>query len=85
MNKKDILIVTALEQETQGLLKDFDLLYTGVGKINATYKLTEFLNDYSRVDQLVFKKQYVQPELVINYGTAGSRELSIGSIVIPHG
>ena len=37
MNKKDILIVTALEQETQGLLKDFDLLYTGVGKINATY------------------------------------------------
>jgi len=81
MNKKDILIVTALEQETQGLLKDFDLLYTGVGKINATYKLTEFLNDYSRVDQLVFKKQYVQPELVINYGTAGSRELSIGELV----
>ena len=42
---KGILIVCALEQETQGQacqdqLKDYNVLYTGVGKVNATYTLT---------------------------------------------
>ena len=30
-----ILIVCALEVETQGQLDDYDVLYTGVGKVNA--------------------------------------------------
>ena len=38
MYGKDILIVCALEQETQGQLEDWNVLYTGVGKVNATYK-----------------------------------------------
>ena len=39
MNKRDILIVCALEQETpdynhrKGQLEGYDILYTGVGKI----------------------------------------------------
>ena len=38
-----ILIVCALTEETQGELMDYDVLYTGVGKINATYELTRYL------------------------------------------
>ena len=38
MNKDKILIVCALEVETQEQLNDYDVLYTGVGKVNATYK-----------------------------------------------
>ena len=38
------LIVCALEVETQGQLDDYDVLYTGVGKVNATYALTSHLD-----------------------------------------
>ena len=44
LNKDDILIVCALEIETQGQLEDYDILYTGVGKVNATFKLTKRLS-----------------------------------------
>jgi len=71
MNKDDILIICALEQETVGQLEDWNILYTGVGKVNATYKLTERLTDYN----------YTKPKLVINYGTAGSRKSPIGELV----
>ena len=72
--KKDILIVCALEQETQGQLGDYDpdVLYTGVGKVNATYKLTSYLESFG---------EYMPYKIVINYGTAGSRELPIGELV----
>ena len=81
MNSKDILwslqpmIVCALKRETQGQLDDdYDVVYTGVGKINATFhlygKLGEIYNSYQEL-----------PKLVINYGTAGSRELPIGELV----
>ena len=73
MNKQDILIVCALEQETQGQLKDWDVLYTGVGKVNATLKLTQKLQ--------IDRSLPPSPKLVINYGTAGSRELPIGELV----
>ena len=47
--KKDILIVCALEQETQGQLDNYfdderQILYTGVGKVNATFKLAQRLH-----------------------------------------
>ena len=72
--KKDILIVCALEQETQGQLGDYDpdVLYTGVGKVNATYKLTSYLESFG---------EYMPYKIVINYGTAGSRDLPIGELV----
>ena len=55
-----ILIVSALELETNNQLKEYQVLHTGVGKINATYNLT---------DTLLFDCD----DLVINYGTAGSK------------
>jgi adenosylhomocysteine nucleosidase len=76
MNKDDILIVCALEQETQGQLDDWNVLYTGVGKINATYKLTELFGTYH--SRPAIRRNY---EVVVNYGTAGSRELPIGELV----
>ena len=72
--KQDVLIVCALEQETQGQLGDYDpdVLYTGVGKVNATYKLTSYLESFG---------EYMPYKIVINYGTAGSRKLPIGELV----
>ena len=59
------LIVCALPQETQTKLNvwagaKYDLLYTGVGKVNATYSLMKAFID----------RDY---DLVINYGTAASK------------
>ena len=68
LNKDDILIVCALEIETQGQLEDYDILYTGVGKVNATFKLTKRLSGFA-------------PKLVINYGTAGSRKIKKKTLV----
>ena len=45
LNKKT-LIVCALEVETQGQLEDYDVLYTGVGKVNATLALTRKFGKY---------------------------------------
>ena len=80
MNKDDIVIVCALEQEVNGELDDYlpdprQIIYTGVGKVNATGQLTERLHSSHL--------QYLppMPKLVINYGTAGSRELPIGELV----
>jgi len=71
----DILIVCALEEETVGQLDDWNVLYTGVGKVNTTLKLTQRLHS-SHLHYLP-----PMPKLVINYGTAGSRELPIGELV----
>ena len=70
--KGDILIVCALEQETQGQLEDWNVLYTGVGKVNATYKLTQKFGKFG---------SYIPYDLIINYGTAGSRRSPIGELV----
>ena len=80
MNKSDILIVCALEIETQGQLDNYfdderQILYTGVGKVNATLKLTQRLHS----SYLHYLPK--MPELVINYGTAGSRKSPIGELV----
>tara|TARA_R100000315_G_C5201046_1_gene118224 strand:+ start:220 stop:816 length:597 start_codon:yes stop_codon:yes gene_type:complete len=71
LNKK-ILIVCALEVETQGQLENYDVLYTGVGKVNATYKLTTHFGKYG---------SYIPYDLVINYGTAGSRKIKKKTLV----
>jgi adenosylhomocysteine nucleosidase len=53
------IIVTALEDEAQGLEKYAPVIHTGIGKVNAC------INLYAAV--LTHK-----PNLVINYGTAGA-------------
>ncbi len=67
-----ILIVCALEIETQCQLEDYDVLYTGVGKVNATLELTQKFGKSG---------SYIPYDIVINYGTAGSRDLPIGELV----
>ena len=69
--KNTTLIVSALEMETQGQLDDWQLIYTGVGKVNATMYLMDRLEDYN----------FIRPELVINYGTAGSKKYKQGELV----
>ena len=73
MNKKDILIVCALEQETNNKLDNRNVIYTGVGKVNATYELTAELFFQRKISHL--------PKLVINIGTAGSREIPLHTLV----
>ena len=70
---KNILIVSALEVETQNQLNDYDVLYTGVGKVNATYHLTKGI-----VERI---SKGSRPELIINYGTAGSRKIKKKTLV----
>ena len=71
VNKKT-LIVCALEVETQGQLEDYEVLYTGVGKVNATYKLTQKFGKLG---------SHIPFDLVINYGTAGSRKFNKDELV----
>lgn len=57
---KKIILLVALEDELpHNILPKFHIEYTGVGKINATFKTAEVIQDYS-------------PTSIINYGTAGS-------------
>lgn len=53
------LLVAALEDETCGLERFGPIIHTGLGKVNAAIKLYDAVAKY-------------QPELVINYGTAGA-------------
>jgi len=69
---RPILLVLALEQENhQQKLDKFadEILYTGVGKINATFALTQKL-----------LQMPVKP-LVINVGSAGSHSFNAGMVV----
>jgi adenosylhomocysteine nucleosidase len=64
-----MIILVALEDELNK--EDFDKIqieHMGVGKINAAIKTTEAIRKYS-------------PELIINYGTAGSLKKNISGLV----
>ena len=63
------LVVCALKDEFSIKGSNYDLLYTGVGKVNATIHLTEYLLKKGR------------PEYIVNYGTAGSKKVKVGSLV----
>jgi adenosylhomocysteine nucleosidase len=69
-----VLIVMALELEAQGLLRarGADVLFTGIGKINAAYRLARRLAEE--------RARGVTP-MVVNLGTAGSRRWKTGSVV----
>ena len=64
-----ILILVAVEEELSVKdLPEFQIYYTGVGKINASIKTLEIIRDYS-------------PTQVINYGTAGSLNKKLNGLV----
>ena len=64
-----IFILVAVEEELSVKdLPEFQIYYTGVGKINASIKTLEIIRDYS-------------PTQVINYGTAGSLNKKLKGLV----
>ena len=64
------LLVFALEQESQDVFDEYDLLHTGVGKVNAAHALMRHLQEN-------------RPSIVINLGTAGSQRHKPGSVINP--
>lgn len=62
------VLVFAMEQESQDVFSDYDVLHTGIGKVNASYHLTK------RIAQ-------DKPDIIVNMGTAGSRKHKGGSII----
>jgi adenosylhomocysteine nucleosidase len=69
-----ILVVMALESEEQGHFRatGVEPLFTGVGKVNAAYRLTR---------RLAEERALGRTPLVVNFGTAGSRQHAPGSLV----
>jgi adenosylhomocysteine nucleosidase len=70
-----LLIVMALPLESQGVFErnGIEVLYTGVGKVNAAYALTRRLGDY--------RCRGLNLPHVVNFGTAGSQRLETGSLI----
>lgn len=75
MAEQSPLVVIALELEGQGLFEqaDVSVLYTGLGKVNAALSLARRLS--------TLRAQGALPNLVVNFGTAGSRTFATGSVV----
>jgi adenosylhomocysteine nucleosidase len=74
MSQSSVVVVMALELEAQGLFhaRGVDVLFTGVGKVNATYQLTR---------RVMAERALGKQPLVLNLGTAGSRRFQRGSVV----
>lgn len=75
INRKDILFIIACKEESNGLIEKFgaDIIYTGVGKVNACYNLTK---------ELITRKLNKNcPKYVINIGSCGSKKFKKGSLV----
>lgn len=64
------LVVMALEVEDRGAFAaaGIEVLFTGIGKVNAAYRLARYLASH-------------RPELVVNFGTAGSRIHPRGTVL----
>lgn len=68
------LLVFALESEAQGLFSDYHAIFTGVGKVNAAYKLLLGLTAWKN-------ERGSYPNLVLNVGSAGSSLFRRGTVV----
>ncbi|MBG92592.1 MAG: 5'-methylthioadenosine nucleosidase [Chloroflexi bacterium] len=64
-----VIVLVALEKELpQMVLPNFHIEYTGVGKVNAAFKTSELIHQFS-------------PKTIINYGTAGSLRRDLKGLV----
>jgi adenosylhomocysteine nucleosidase len=69
VDKKDCVILVALENELpKNLMPDWNIVYTGVGKINASISIVKAYHEYN-------------PKLIINYGTAGTLNKGLSGLV----
>lgn len=75
MAERAPLVVVALELEAQGLFEQAELsvLYTGLGKVNAALSVARRL--------ATLRAQGALPDLVVNFGTAGSQTFATGSVI----
>jgi len=75
MSQSKLLIVMALPQESRGLLETAgaNVLYTGVGKVNAAHTLARRLAEIRCAGGPL--------PLIVNMGTAGSRSIRAHSLV----
>lgn len=62
------VLVFALESEAGNEFDDFNKIFTGIGKVNATYSLLKYLKNN-------------KPDLIINLGTAGGFGFEKGEVV----
>src|SRR6185295_3628038 len=71
----DVLVVMALEIESQGVFEraGVPVLFTGVGKVNASHALTRKLAEIHHAGR--------ELPHVINFGTAGSHTFATGTVV----
>jgi len=65
---ENVLFVFALEMEAGEIFQGQNVLFTGIGKVNAAYELTKAIHQ---------KK----PDLIVNLGSAGSSQFSKGDVV----
>jgi len=70
-NYSNVLLVFALESEAGNEFENYNKVFVGIGKVKATYHLTKAI-------------QEINPDLVINLGTAGSTEFDRGNVVNCH-
>ncbi len=70
-----ILVVMAMTEEAQGQFEAVrsPVLFTGIGKVNASWSLTRRIVELSAAG--------AAPQLVLNFGTAGSATFQTGSVV----
>ena len=67
--KKDILILVALKKELpKNYLNDFNVIYTGVWKINASFAIYDSYLKY-------------KPLFIINYGSAGAINKNLSGLI----
>ncbi len=73
--RSPLFVVMALEVESQGLFADqgVPVLYTGIGKVNAAYRLGRAL--------ALYRAEHGKLPRVVNFGTAGSTTLAAGTVV----
>ena len=79
MSSPPIIVVMALDIEGQGVFEaaGVDVLYTGVGKVNAAHALTRRLTGMQR--------EGGAQAVVLNLGTAGSARFGVSSLVACRG
>lgn len=73
-SSSNALLVFALKEESRDHFDDWNPLYTGVGKVNAAYRLTLRLRQWQT-------ERSVLPDLVVNLGSAGSATFPTGTVV----
>ncbi|MBL6783109.1 MAG: 5'-methylthioadenosine nucleosidase [Alphaproteobacteria bacterium] len=69
INPQNTIIIVALESELPAhLLPDWPVIYSGVGKVNASIAASIAIQQY-------------QPDVILNYGTAGSLDHTLHGLI----